>query len=308
MLSSELFVRRSVHKLWIAGAAAASGLILFTASPARADDQPSSPQLLPGNSVAPPFGDLLSGAGGYALNSVRGAGSTAMSGAGSALSGASTAAHEANNGLDRVRRPTNNLHVTVPLDGSRPLAQVRPGTNSPSVLPRSAQDQPPANVTGPLLPQMPQTSINDGDGLLGGIPLLTGLLPSGQPQGFTDGPSSFDRPTVAEAESLPLLGGILPAPGTPDVSDVSGLPGGGMAVLAPVAGTHHKTKPSTPAAAPSSATPSVAAASTPAATPSTAAASSIAADPRLHEEPIDPSERTFSPDGRPVAGVDQQFK
>jgi hypothetical protein len=38
------------------------------------------------------------------------------------------------------------------------------------------------------------------------------------------------------------------------------------------------------------------------------AAPAAPADPRLHEEPIDADERTFSSDSRPVAGVDQQFK
>jgi hypothetical protein len=291
-----------VRKLWYAGAAVASGLILFAASPARADDQPSTPQLLPGNSVAPPFGDLLSGAGGYALNSVRGAGSMAMSGASTATA---SAGREAKNGLDRVRRPTNNLHVTVPLDGSRPLTQVHPGTNSPQVLSRSARDVPPAGVAGPLLPQMPQTSINDGDGLLSGLPLLGGLLPNGQQQPSFDpsfDASSLDRPTVGETESLPLLGGVLPDPtdaSTPSVPDVSGLPAGGMAVLAPAISGHHKA---TPAATPSSPAPSPSV-SAPAATDSSAPV-----DPRLNEEPIDPSERTFSPDTRPVAGVDQQYK
>jgi hypothetical protein len=286
-----------VRKLWCAGAVVASGMILFAASPAQADEQPSSPQLRPGNSVAPPFGDLLSGAGGYALNSVRGAGSMAMSGTGSAINGASTAAREANGGLDRVRRPTNNLHVTVPLDGSRPLTQVRPGTNSPSLLSRSAQDLPPASVIGPL---QPQGALGDGgsSGLLGGLPLLGGLLPSGQQQPPFDpsfdpssiDPSSLDRPVAGEPESLPLLGG-LPVPSVPSVPGVSGLPGGGMAVLAPAA------------------TPSAGAPATPAAASSPSAASSAApVDPRLHEEPIDPSERTFSPDARPVAGVDQQYK
>jgi len=290
-----------VRKLWYAGAAVASGIILFAASPARADEQPTSPQLLPGNSVAPPFGDLLSGAGGYALNSVRGAGSMAMSGGGQALNGANDAARQAKNGLDRVRRPTNNLHVTVPLDGSRPLTRVQPGTNSPALLPRSANGLPSADVIDPLQPG------NGGGGLLGGnlfgqLPLLGGLMPNGQQQAFTPSfdPSLdpwLDRPTAGDTESLPLLGGLLPVPGTPDVPSVSGLPGGGMAVLAPATAWHDKAKPANSAPA------------APAATPSTAAPSSVApVDPRLHEEPIDPSERTFSPDGRPVAGIDQQYK
>src|ERR1700733_440926 len=112
--------RKSVRKLWYAGAAVASGVLLFAASPAQADAQPAGPaapsDLLPGNSIAPPFGDLLSGAVTH--------GRMAVAGAGHAMSGADTAAGEAKNGLARARRPTDNLPLTVPLDGSRPLTQV----------------------------------------------------------------------------------------------------------------------------------------------------------------------------------------
>lgn len=287
-----------MRKLWYAGAVVASGIILFAASPAQADEQPTSPQLLPGNSIAPPFGDLLSGTGGYAFNSVRGAGSMAMSSSSDALNGANDAARQANGGLDRVRRPTNNLHVAVPLDGSRPLTQVQPGTNSPALLPRSAKGLPAADVIDPL--QSDDGTGDSGDvfdnSLFSQLPLLGGLMPNGQQQQFS---SSLDRPTVGETEGLPLLGGLLPVPGTPDVPSVSGLPGGGMTVLAPATASHDRARP----AAAATATPAA-----PAATPSTAAPTSDApVDPRLHEEPIDPSERTFSPDGRPVAGIDKQY-
>jgi hypothetical protein len=317
-----------VRKLWYAGAAVASGILLFAASPARADVQPagtagSTPSdLLPGNSIAPPFGDLLSGAGGYALtqggSAVAGARGMAMSSAGHALTGANDAAGQARNGLDRVRRPTNNLHVTIPLDGSRPLTQVRPGSNSP-LLPgqRSAEGLPSADVIGPLQPDTPLTG-GGGGGLLGGnlfgqLPLLSTVLPNGQQQSF----DSLDRPTTGDTESdtdgMPLLGGlggVLPVNGLPsvpggDVPDVTGLPGGGMAVLAPADAPAKPAKPAKvkPAAA-------AAPAGAPTAATSSAAPTADPADPRLHEEPIDgeAAQRTFSPDGRPVAGIDQQYK
>jgi hypothetical protein len=305
-----------VRKLWYAGAAVASGMILFAASPARADEQPTSPQLLPGNSVAPPFGDLLSGTGGYALSTVRdatttGTGAEAIN---SVRSAAAPALHGANDGVNYVERPTNNLHVTVPLDGSKPLARVQSGQN-PSALSRSTEGLPAADVIGPL------TQSDGTDDLFGGnvfdqFPVLGGLMPNGQQQQFdpTFDPS-LDRPTVGQTESLPLLGGLLPGPGTPDVPSVSGLPGGGLAVLAPATGA---TPAEDPTAAPTSSTPALSTPTPSAPTPSTTKSASkdkakpgagaAPVDPRLHEEPIDPSERTFSPDGRPVAGVDQQYK
>jgi hypothetical protein len=345
-----------VRKLWYAGATLASGVLLFAASPARADVQPagapgsSAPSdLLPGNSIAPPFGDLLSGAGGWALthgnSAVSGARGMAMSGTGHALSGANDAAGQARNGLDRVRRPTNNLHLTVPLDGSRPLTRLRPGTNSPDlasgVLPaqRPAEGLPSADVIGPL---EPDTALNGGGGLLGGdllgqLPLLSGVMPNGQQQSF----DSLDRPTAEPTESagdgMPLLGGLggaLPVEGLPsvpggDVPDLAGLPGGGMAVLAPAASS--AADPTTDPATGPTVAPSLDPTSAPALDPNPATAPAPApakhkdkvkpagtaatapagpADPRLHEEPIDgeAGQRTFSPDGRPVAGIDQQYK
>jgi hypothetical protein len=325
-----------VRKLWYAGAAVASGFLLFAASPARADVQPtgaaapSPSDLLPGNAIAPPFGDLLSGAGGWAVAQGRatlsGAATRAMSGAGDAMRGANTAAGQADNGLDRVRRPTNNLHLTVPLDGSRPLTHLQPGTNSPRLSPqRSTEGLPSADVIGPLDPgnSLAGTSLagtGDGGGLIGGnvldqLPLLSAVMPDGQQQSF----DSLDRPTAGETESttggLPLLGGLggaLPVDGLPSVPggngpDLTGLPGGGLAVLAPATDSA-----AAPAADHTAATPTAAPPKHKNKVKPTASASASAgpADPRLHEEPIDgeAAPRTFSPDGRPVAGVDQQYK
>ena len=329
-----------MRKLWYAGAAVASGILLFAASPARADVLPggtgpdSQAALLPGNSIAPPVGDLLSGAGGWAVTR----GQAALSDAGrAAMTGAGTAAGQARNGLDRVRRPTNGIRMTVPLDGSRPLTRFKPGADSPDLasglLPhrRSASDLPAADVVGGALPQPGRVGGGLLGGLLGGgLPLLPGLMPDGQ-QTFDrpDGQQAFDprqRSTESFDGGLPLLGGLggnLPANSLPQtltggtVPDVTGLPSGGMTVLAPAS----PVKPSaaaTPAYTGSApARPAPSAASAPPATPAspaapagTTASAATPYDPRLHEEPIDgeAGHRGFSPDGRPVAGVDQDYK
>ncbi|MEU8815929.1 hypothetical protein [Actinoplanes sp. NPDC048796] len=99
---------------------------------------------------------------------------------------------------------------------------------------------------------------------------------------------------------LPLVGGLLMPDGRPspglnrpiarkaagNTPDTSGLPAGGMAII-PAAD-----------AAPAQPKPNKRPKPAPAATPD---------DPRLHEEPID-EHRQFSPNGRPVAGIDQQYK
>jgi hypothetical protein len=122
---------------------------------------------------------------------------------------------------------------------------------------------------------------------------------------------SLDRSTES------LIGGALPGTGLPTVPsggvpNVTGMPGGGMIVLAPavadpavipttapvasptVAAVKHKVKPAaTPAVHPTvtpAARPTVAAVKhkhkvKPAAT--TSAPSTVPADPRLHEEPVD---------------------
>jgi hypothetical protein len=329
-----------VRKLWYAGAAVASGVLLLAASPARADVLPgdtgtdSQAALLPGNSIAPPVGDLLSGAGGWAVTrgdaTLSDAGQAAMTGGNDALTGAGTAAGQARDGLDRVRRPTNGIRMTVPLDGSRPLTRLKPGANSPDLasglLPneKTGPELPSADVVGGTLPRparmlggLPLGGGLLGGGFLGGLPLLGGLT--------ADGQQTFDaaqRPTAAQSESfdggLPLLGGLggmLPAnplrrsvPGG-TVPDLTGLPGGGMTILAP-ASSVTSSPTSTPAAASPTAQATPSAPASPSAAPATSAAPAAPADPRLHEEPIDgeAGHRVFSPDGRPVAGVDQEYK
>ncbi len=178
-----------------------------------------------------------------------------------------------------------------------------------------------------------QPGPTDAD-LLTQMPMLSGALPNGQQQ------QSFDPLTGAHSEGMPLLGGVdggPPVNGLPTVpsdgpSDAAGLPGGGIAVLAPAvtATTDPSATPTgsvvTPAAtgSPAATTPAkhkhkvkptasatIAPATTAPATiaPATTAPSADPADPRLHEEPIDgEATRTFSAGGRPVAGIDQQYR
>ena len=328
-----------MRKLWYAGAAVASGVLLLAASPARADVLPggtgtdSQAAVLPGNSIAPPVGDLLSGAGGWTLTrgdaALSRTGQAAMAGGNDALTGADVAAGQAGNGLDRVRRPTNGIKMTVPLDGSRPLTRLKPGTNSPDLasglLPneKTGPNLPAADVAGGTLPRPARMlgGLPIGGGLLGGrllsggLPLFDGLMPDGQ-QTF----DAAQRPTGGQAESfdggMPLLGGLggmLPANSLPrslpggTVPDITGLPGGGMTILAPASSvTSSPTSvPAAVASATAQAVPAVASSA-----PAEPAGSAEPADPRLHEEPIDgeAGHRVFSPDGRPVAGVDQEYK
>lgn len=134
------------------------------------------------------------------------------------------------------------------------------------------------------------------------FPDLNPLLPDG-------GQSSALQPTTARQSELfdgglPLLGGLggllpvndLPPPAADGTtSDTTGLPAGGVAVLPGV------TLPPAADQASSAATEPAQQEPTPAATPD---------DPRLREEPIDEEagHRQFSPNGRPVAGIDQQYK
>ncbi|XVV12337.1 hypothetical protein ACQP2X_47330 [Actinoplanes sp. CA-131856] len=115
----------------------------------------------------------------------------------------------------------------------------------------------------------------------GGLPVVGGLLmPDGQPSaGLTRPSAGLNRPIARKA--------------TGDPADTSGLPAGGMAIIPAADPGFSQAKPNK--------RPKPAAAAAP------AAASVTPEDPRLHEEPID-EHRQFSPNGRPVAGIDQQYK
>src|SRR4051794_12351789 len=285
--------RRSVRKMWWASAVVAGGIILLGTAPAQADP------LLPGTADAQ---------------------------------------QQTNNALNYVLNKTNGMVVSTedPFGAGSPVG-VQPGDNStgvPSALSRENPGAPrpalpAADVVGGALPRpagaagalplrrLPIRRLPIGTMNLvgGGLPLLGGLLPDGGT------PSLAERPTKSQAESfdggIPLLGGLggVPPvnslPGT-DVPDVAGLPGGGVLVLDPAEAPR---RPAAPSAAPTTAAPAVAAPADPASSAPAATAAPVSSatpdDPRLHEEPVDGEashRRAFTPDGRPVAGVDQQYK
>ena len=205
-------------------------------------------------------------------------------------------------GLD----PAGGLRISDPVGGAGTLLDVKPGDNSAdvpgavdNVLP--AQDGVPAARTGlgraadRTAPRTARTmqrpSTEDLPAVGGGLPVsnlpisnLLGNLPIGGllPNGSATGLSRADQESGLLSNDLPLLGGLLPI----SAPDASGLPAGGTDVPAAP-----RTKP---------------AAAAPAEDPA------IANDARLHEEPTDPegkggNQRAFS-DGRPVAGVDPDYK
>jgi hypothetical protein len=262
-----------MRKYLYAGAVA-GGFLLLSAAPAHADGQP-----------APAGAQQDAGALGGLLGST--------------------------GGLD----PAGGLRISDPLGGSGSLLDVKPGDNSADVpdaagnlLP--AQDGVPAARTGlgragdgtaqhsALVAQRPATedlpAVGGGlpvsnlpiSNLLGGLPMIGGLLPNGSAAGL----SRADQESGLLGGDLPLLGGVLPLfPNGPAAPAASGLPAGGTDV--PVAQHPAQTKP---------------AAVKPAEDPA------IANDARLHEEPTDPegkggNRRAFS-DGRPVAGLDPDYK
>jgi len=271
-----------VRKLWYAGAVVAGGIFLFGAAvPAQAD----------------------------------------------VLPGTGTAEQQADEQLTNLLGQSNGLKVENPLRfstigstplGSQPVMSLKSGQNTPDLnpvlpgesghLPRPAlgnTELPNADVIGTpqrlgdALPTRNMT-MNQNSLPLPGLPVLGQLFGGLLPSGGT--PSLLQRPTARQAEvfdgGMPLLGGLgglLPSnklpqvdggPDVPGVPDLSGMPSGAMTIV--------------PVAKPAQEKPQ------PAATPD---------DPRLHEEPLDtdatpPTEprREFSPDGRPVAGIDEQYR
>jgi hypothetical protein len=307
--------RRSVRKMWWASAVVAGGIILFGTAPAQADP------LLPGTADAQ---EQTNNALNYVLNKTNGMvvstedpmgpGSPVRLQAGDNQTGLPAALPRENAGA-----PGPDLPAADVVGGA--LARPAGGAGA----------RPIGNLPIRRLP------IGTLDLIGGGLPLLGGLLPDGGT------PSLAARPTTWQAESfdggLPLLGGLggvapvnsLPRslPGT-DVPDVAGLPGGGLLVVDPAKAPG---RPAAPSAAPTAVAPAAApgapgssASSTPTASSSAPTAASSASppdsvarpvtsatpdDPRLHEEPVDGEashRRAFTADGRPVAGVDQQYR
>jgi hypothetical protein len=273
-----------VRKLWYAGAVVAGGIFLFGAAvPAQAD----------------------------------------------VLPGTGTAEQQADEQLTDLLGQSNGLNVENPLRystigstplGSQPIMNVKSGQNTPDLNPLLPGES--AHLPRPALgnTELPDADVIGAPQRLGGalptrdmklhhnVPLQSlpivgqlfgGLLPSGGTSGL------MQPPTARQAElfdgGMPLLGGLgglLPSnklpqvdggpnvPAAPGAPVLSGMPAGAMTIV--------------PVAKPAQEKPQ------PAATPD---------DPRLHEEPVDtdatpPTEprREFSPDGRPVAGIDDQYK
>lgn len=278
-----------MRKLWYAGAVVAGGFVLFGASPAQAD-------LLPGTGTAEQqaderLADMLVD----------------------------------DSGVD-VQNPLRYSTLAQTPVGSQPVLQFTAGQNSPDLNPLPPGE--PATEDGPDLPaaDMVGGALQHPTGAgpvrrlnmprlpferVFGLPLFGGFLPDG---GQSD---VLQQPTMRQTETfdggIPLLGGLgglLPANELPDTPmtgtkpDTSGLPAGGIAV--PPAATKPpavgQTDPE-PAAAQPATRPAASSSQQPA--PST-----TPDDPRLHEEPIDgeTEDRQFSEDGRPVAGVDQQYR
>ncbi|WP_127498581.1 hypothetical protein [Actinoplanes solisilvae] len=320
-----------MRKLRYAGAAIAGGIVLFGAAPAQAD-------VLPGADVAAQqadarLADLLGQSNGLNVDNPLqystlsdtplGRSPVAQFSAGQnspdlnpLLPGESATDHRPQPPAASVVRRPRTLLPGVP--GSSGL---------PGLSGLSGQGLPVQGLPVQGLPVRDLPLLGDRS-----LPLLGDLLPSGQTRSFGQ------RPTMRQAEmfdgGLPLLGGLgglLPAnesPRTPpagDGPDLSGLPAGGMAILpaalngsaaAPAAGSEPAasepaaSEPAAPAPVaeqpaqdkPAKPTKAKPAKSHPVETPE---------DPRLHEEPVDDDtveDRPFSSEGRPVAGVDEQYR
>jgi len=296
-----------VRKLWYAGAVVAGGIFLFgAAAPAQADVLPGTGTA--GQQADDQLTDLL--------------GQT--------------------NGVN-LENPLRYSTIGGSPLGSRPVLQFKSGQNSPDLNPLLPGESTQESGPGIGNTELPQADVVGapqrlGDGLpvrnvnvqqlpLQNLPLL-GLLGGLLPNGGT--PSLGQRPTMRQAEyfdgGMPLLGGLgglLPAntlprsgdgPDIPGVPDASGLPAGGIAIV-PAATTPTFGQPAAnqPAAAqPAAAQP--APQGKPAAQDKPQRPKPVVTpdDPRLHEEPIDTDatapRRAFSPDGRPVAGIDEQYR
>ncbi|WP_250028255.1 hypothetical protein [Paractinoplanes maris] len=327
-----------MRKLWYAGAALSGGIILFGASPAQAD-------LLPGVDAAAQqaderLADLLGQSNGVNVDNPLGHSTLKDTAAGqSPVARLKTGPNSPDldpllpgepgepggataGGQRRGLVPRESRDADVPPAG----VVRRPGRTLP------LQDLPIFGSGGlPLLSGlMPNGQVRDfserptrrqAERFDGGVPLLGGL---GGLFPANDGPRT------------------LPATGEPDVS---GMPDGGVAILPAAKPTTAPTADAPPAAAQAPASSASAASAASASAPASAAASAAERptktakptkaakpvkphkpakpksaatpdDPRLHEEPVEPVDaetdepehREFSSEGRPVAGVDEQYQ
>jgi hypothetical protein len=311
-----------VRKFWYAGAVVAGGIFLFgVAAPAQAD-------LLPGTGTADQQADeqlanLLGASNGATVeNPLR------YSTLGNTPLGAPPLVDfkSGNNSAD-----TTNLNRILPGESAQ---EPRPDLPAADVVGGAVRRPSNAlqmnNIRGPRLP----FDSSPLSGLLGGLPLFGGLLPDGGTPGMMR-PTASANQAEAFNGGVPLLGGlggVLPVNALPkskkltDVPDTSGLPAGGMAIIPAATATASTARPGvpqipatgrpTPAPSSGATQPAPADDATDAGQPAKNEAPKDQAkpaatpdDPRLHEEPVDgEARRVFSSDGRPVAGVDQQYR
>jgi hypothetical protein len=314
-----------VRKLWYAGAAIAGGIVLFGVSPAQAD-------LLPGADVAAQqaderLADLLGQSNGINVDNPLGYSTLSETPIGRSP-------------MVQFQSGQNSPDLNPLLPGESATDQ-RTEPPAASVVRRPRTGLP--GLSGPGLPGLGQNPLQglpvQNLPLLGngGLPLLGGLMPGGQSRGFSE------RPTMRQAEmfdgGLPLLGGLgglLPAneaPRTPtgEGPDLSGMPAGGLAILPAAVGGKPAAAGGKPTAAGGKPTaaqsdgpakPAAPAAEQPGqdepgeparAKPAKPRPAETPDDPRLHEEPVDDdttaeADRPFSSEGRPVAGIDEQYR
>ncbi|WP_433298688.1 hypothetical protein ACQP2F_44155 [Actinoplanes sp. CA-030573] len=230
--------------------------------------------------------------------------------------------------------PLRNLPISNLLGGGLPLlGGLLPDGGTPGVMQRSAAPReafdggvPLLGGLGGLLPANEVPRGGDGPDTTGDALPAGGMaiLPAATAPGFGQaaqpaagqaaagqaaaGQAAAGQAAAGQAAAQPAAG----LPNTPAVvagQPVAGMPAGGQPVAGqPVAGQPVAGQPVTaadPQAKPDQDKPARTKPGKPkpAATPD---------DPRLHEEPIDGESgsprRAFSPDGRPVAGIDQQYK
>ncbi|WP_433371385.1 hypothetical protein ACQPZX_47380 [Actinoplanes sp. CA-142083] len=311
-----------MRKFWYAGAVVASGMFLFgVAGPAQAD-------LLPGTGTAEQQADeqlarILGQSNGINVeNPLR------YSTMGTTPVGSTPVLQF------KAGQNTPDLNPVLPGESTE---DARPD----AVLPAADVVGPPRRLSDGLPVRnlnMPQTSVANMQVFRG---LFDGLLPSGDMSG------AMQQPTLRQAETfdggMPLLGGLgglLPVNGLPrtgDGPDTSGLPAGGIAIVPAAAAPTFGQAPANPATPANpvgpanpvaAANPAGAGAQLPATVtgqqdqpaqqkpgqqkPAQQKPAAAPDDPRLHEEPVDGEatapRRAFSADGRPVAGIDEQYR
>ncbi|GAA0482524.1 hypothetical protein Ade02nite_66480 [Paractinoplanes deccanensis] len=292
-----------MRKSIVAGAVLAGGIFLFGAAPAQADLLPGAGTDTAEQQLDQRLADLLGQSNGVNVdNPLRY----------SSLNDSPIA----QNPVVQFKAPQGTPDLNPMLPGNAvnepkpklPAADVVGGTlqrtRDGRPLDRPLQDLPVQDLPLQNLPlqelplrQLPLRNLPlVGDS--GNLPLIGGLLmPDGQ-QAAVPG-QQLARPATRPVARQAVAGGLLPDGTGPDDADTSGLPAGGMAIIpaATAAPGFGATKSQTK-------NPAKSHTKAPAQQPQPMAAPE---DPRLHEEPID-EHRPFSPNGRPVAGVDTQYK